>query len=166
MLYPSFSLNEIFHCIPADTRCKTYVIMTSKRRRNVILTSEWHYCDVCPLGLLNDEMNNMSFYQRNYLAWVTWLCTFVVNDNGWLFISINGMLISPYNDIGFLCFSLIWKSLIRAELFMASIFQPVIWFHVHLYAGHSRLHYWHGSSNQGTIYFTTTKRAVVGAVSV
>ena len=62
------------------------------------------------------------------------------------------------------CFSLIWKSC-TDTYYTASIFifQPFIWFHDHLYAGHSRLHYWHVSSHQGTIYFTTTKLAVVGA---
>ena len=33
------------------TRRNNNVIMTSKRRRDVILTPQWrHYCVVCPLG--------------------------------------------------------------------------------------------------------------------
>ena len=36
---------------PAGTRRKNNVIMTSKRRRDVVLTSSWrYYCVVCPLG--------------------------------------------------------------------------------------------------------------------
>ena len=37
---------------PADTRCNNSAIMTSKRRRDVVLTSQWRYCCVmCPLGM-------------------------------------------------------------------------------------------------------------------
>ena len=36
--------------IPADTRRNNYVIITSKRRRNVVLTLLWRYhCVLCPL---------------------------------------------------------------------------------------------------------------------
>ena len=37
--------------IPTDTRRNNNVIMTPKRRRNVVLTSKWRYFYVvCPLG--------------------------------------------------------------------------------------------------------------------
>ena len=36
---------------PEDTRRDNNVVMTSKRRRDVVLTSQWrYYCVVCPLG--------------------------------------------------------------------------------------------------------------------
>ena len=38
------------HRIPADPRCNDIVIMTSKRRCDIVLTSYWrYYCIVCPL---------------------------------------------------------------------------------------------------------------------
>ena len=39
---------------PADTWCKNNIIMTSKRRLNIVLTSWWcYFCILCPLGRHN-----------------------------------------------------------------------------------------------------------------
>ena len=49
-----FKVGNIKRIFPADRRLDNNVIVTSKRRRDVVLTSWWrYYCVLCPLGLVS-----------------------------------------------------------------------------------------------------------------
>ena len=63
--YPQCSdTRDISGDIPAGTRRNYIVIMTSKRRRDVVLTSSWrYYCVMCPL---NDVATSHWRYEWRY----------------------------------------------------------------------------------------------------